>query len=184
PAFSKCIVVNKPTVNDVAADVLLGAVDAGVVWDATVAQMDGLEAVPAPPFEQTQAVLSACVTRRCSQPSVALPFARYLAARDRGLQSFAAGGYGPVDGARWGDEPELRLLAGAMLKPAIDETVTAFEQREHVRVTRVYNGCGILVAQMRTNNKSPDAYFACDKEFMTQVHDLFLAPTTVSSNQL
>ncbi|MBC9220024.1 substrate-binding domain-containing protein, partial [Escherichia coli] len=30
----------------------------------------------------------------------------------------------------------------------------------------------------------PDAYFACDNEFMTQVKDLFPKPTAVSQNEL
>ena len=30
----------------------------------------------------------------------------------------------------------------------------------------------------------PDAYFACEKSFMTQVHDLFLSPVDISSNHL
>jgi ABC-type molybdate transport system substrate-binding protein len=52
-----------------------------------------------------------------------------------------------------------------------------------VRVVRVYNGCGILVAQMRAG-EHPDAYFACDKSFMSQVSDLFLDGVDVSTNQL
>ena len=37
---------------------------------------------------------------------------------------------------------------------------------------------------MKTDGKSPDAYFACDVSFMKQVHDLFLEATPVSTNQL
>ena len=59
-----------------------------------------------------------------------------------------------------------------MLRPAIEQTITAFEEREGVRVPRVYNGCGILVAQMKAG-QVPDAYFACDVEFMKQVQALF-----------
>jgi ABC-type molybdate transport system substrate-binding protein len=47
----------------------------------------------------------------------------------------------------------------------------------------VYNGCGILVGQMRTG-RHPDVYFACDPRFMGDVADLFLKPETVSNNQL
>jgi ABC-type molybdate transport system substrate-binding protein len=39
-------------------------------------------------------------------------------------------------------------------------------------VTRVYNGCGILVAQMKAGAR-PDAYLTCDKSFVTPVADLF-----------
>jgi ABC-type molybdate transport system substrate-binding protein len=59
-----------------------------------------------------------------------------------------------------------------MLRPAVDKTIAAFEAREGVRVTRVYNGCGILVAQMKVDG-APDAFFACDREFLDQVGDLF-----------
>ena len=52
-----------------------------------------------------------------------------------------------------------------------------------MRVTTVYNGCGILVAQMKTG-QLPDAYFACDKEFMSQVKEYFPDPVDVSQNEL
>jgi molybdate transport system substrate-binding protein len=134
--------------------------------------------------------VSACVARKTEQPAEALRFARYLAASDRGLRAFAAQGYTPVEGDPWSEEPELTLYAGAMLKPAIERTITAFEAREGARVTRIYNGCGILVGQMGI--KRPDAFFACDAEFLDtdlpkskgKVKDLFGPPTTVSSNRL
>lgn len=52
-----------------------------------------------------------------------------------------------------------------------------------MRVDTVYNGCGILVAQMKAG-QVPDAYFACDTEFMNQVPDLFPEPVDVSQNEL
>jgi ABC-type molybdate transport system substrate-binding protein len=70
-----------------------------------------------------------------------------------------------------------------MLRPAIEETIAEFERREGIKVNRVYNGCGILVAQMKAG-QHPDAYFACDSEFMNQVHDLFPEPVPVSKNEL
>ena len=70
-----------------------------------------------------------------------------------------------------------------MLRPAIEETITAFEQREVVLVTRVYNGCGILVAQMKSG-RVPDAYFACDSSFVTDVQEWFGRPVPVSQNDL
>jgi ABC-type molybdate transport system substrate-binding protein len=70
-----------------------------------------------------------------------------------------------------------------MLRPAIEETLAAFKKREGVDLTCVYNGCGILVSQMRTGQR-PDAYFACDKSFMAQVSDLFLDSAEISQNQM
>jgi molybdate transport system substrate-binding protein len=128
--------------------------------------------------------VSVGVLKSSTQPTAALHLARYLAASDRGLKHFKHSGFEVVAGDAWAEKPELRLLAGAMLRPAIEKTITAFEEREGVRVTRVYNGCGILVAQMRAGTDAPDAYFACDQSFMRQVHDLFLDPITISQNQL
>jgi ABC-type molybdate transport system substrate-binding protein len=52
-------------------------------------------------------------------------------------------------------------------------------------VTRIYNGCGILVGQMKTSRTAgPDAYFACDQSFLDLVKDRFGPATTVSGNQL
>jgi len=127
--------------------------------------------------------ISISVLKYCPQPATALHFARYLAARDKGLIEFERTGFRPVDGDRWAERPEIRLSAGAMLRPAIEETIKDFEKREGAQVTRAYNGCGILVAEMRTGHH-PDAYFACDKSFMEQVHDLFLDAVDVSTNQL
>lgn len=182
-ALKERTLVFKPTVNDVASDVKLGAVDAGIVWDATVKQFPGLEAVPLPQLAGKRGHVMAGVLTSSTQPTAALHFARFLAARDRGLKHMEHFGFEPVAGDVWAETPELRLFAGAMLKPAVEATITAFEQREGVHVTRVYNGCGILVAQMKAGFK-PDAYFACEKSFMKEVNDLFLDPVDVSSNRL
>jgi molybdenum ABC transporter molybdate-binding protein len=182
-ALAKRTVVTKPTVNDTAADVRLGAADAGIIWDAMLPLYPQLERVPAPELETRPAEVSVCVLKTAKQPTEALRFARYLAARDRGLTYFKEAGYEIADGDVWATTPELNLMAGAMLKPAIDETIRTFEDREACRVNRVYNGCGILVSTMRAGER-PDAYFSCDSSFMKQVNDLFLDATDISTNQL
>ncbi len=126
---------------------------------------------------------SIAVVAATQRPSIALHFARYVAAMDRGLIQFTQHGYRVDRGDAWEDTPELSFFAGSMLRPAVDDTITAFEQREGVRVWRVYNGCGILVAQMKAG-QHPDAYFACDTEFMKQVPDLFPESTELSRNEL
>ncbi len=183
--FKALLVSDKLTVNDVANDVAVGSADAGVVWDATLSAYPGLERVPAPELDKETALISVCVVRGTNQPAAALRFARFLAARDAGLPFFREEGFTPVAGDAWEESPELLLHAGAMLRPAIEETIDAFEEREGVTVTRVYNGCGLLVAGMRAGKqRPPDAYFACDQEFMDQVADLFGPPKAVSGNQL
>jgi len=181
PVKEKTLVF-KPTVNDVANDLKLGTVDAGFVWDATVQQYPELERVPGVAFDVT-ANISAVVLTSSAAPTSALRFARFLAARDRGQVEFAKGGFVPVEGDEWAEKPELLLYGGAMLRPAIEKTVAAFERREGCSVTRVYNGCGILVGQMEAGAK-PDLYFACDAQFMSQVKEKFLPALDVSLNQL
>lgn len=181
--LEKATVAFKATVNDVGNDLKLGAADAGFVWDATVRQYPELERVDVPELAGVQGDISVAVLRSAKNPAGALRFARYLAAAEKGQREFEAYGFRPVGGESWEERPSLVLYAGAMLRPAIDDTVAAFEKREGVSVTRVYNGCGILVAQMKAGAR-PDLYFACDQEFMEQVKDLFEKPQDVSINQL
>jgi molybdate transport system substrate-binding protein len=164
--------VFKPTVGDVANDIKLGTVDAGVIWDATAYQNPELETLRIPLFDQAAETVAVGVLKCSPHPTEALRLARYLAARDQGLQQFSKHGYEPVDGDAWAERPELVLYSGAMNRPAVEETIRKFEQREGVRVTRVYNGCGILVAQMKAGAR-PDAYLTCDKSFVPPVADLF-----------
>lgn len=171
------------TVNDVANDVMVGAADVGIVYDAILASYKELESIPLADLSEMVSKVAVGVVSSSKQPAQALHFARYLSAHDRGGKVYKQFGFTTVDGDTWKDIPELNLFAGSMLRPAIDETITAFEEREGVRVSRVYNGCGILVAQMKAG-QLPDAYFACDREFMNQVRDVFPNPVDVSQNQL
>jgi molybdate transport system substrate-binding protein len=181
-ALKEKTLVFKPTVNDVANDLKLGTVDAGFVWDATVQQYPELERVPGVTFDAT-AHISVVVLKSSASPSSALRFARFLASRDRGQVEFTKSGFVADEGDDWEEKPTLLLYSGAMLRPAIEKTVTAFEQREGCSVTRVYNGCGILVGQMQAG-AHPDLYFACDAQFMSQVKEKFYPSLDVSQNQL
>lgn len=175
--------VFKTTVTEVATDVKLRAVDAGIVYDAVLHDFPDLEAVSIPELDSAVSHFGVTILKSSTQPQQAAHFARYLSASDKGLKRYAEYGFQPTDGDPWSDAPELVLYAGSMLRPAIEETITAFERREGVRVTRVYNGCGILVAQMKAG-QVPDAYFACDTEFMGQVSDVFPESDVISQNEL
>ncbi len=173
----------RTTVTDVANDLLAGAADAGIVYDAVLHTYPELEAVRLPELASINSKIAIGVIASTKQSHAALHFARYVASRDRGQLHYAKHGFETTLGDVWSDVPELSVFAGSMLRPAIDETIASFEQRESVRVSRVYNGCGILVAQMKAG-QIPDAYFACDTEFMNQVPDLFPEPINVSQNEL
>lgn len=181
--FTARTVTYKTTVNEVANDVAIGAIDAGIVFDAVLHDYPALEAVSLPELREGVAQVTGAVLNTSRRPQQALHFARYLSARDKGLRRYRDHGFRTVEGDRWSDPLELTLYAGSMLRPAIERTIADFENREGVRVLRVYNGCGILVAQMKAGTL-PDAYFACDVEFMNQVRELFPASTDVSRNEL
>ena len=173
----------RTTVTDVANDLMVDSADAGIVFDAVLTTYPNLESIDLPELNTVESKISIAVISSSKRPQAALHFARYVAARDRGLKQYAAHGFRIFSGDIWSDVPELSIFSGSMLRPAIEETLVAFEQREGVRVSRVYNGCGILVAQMKAG-QHPDAYFACDREFMNQVPDIFSKPIDVSINEL
>ncbi len=176
-ALQKKTVAFKPTVNDVANDLKLGIADAGFVWDATVVQYPEIEAAQTIGRDSR---IPAAVLTTSAQPAAAFRFARYLAASG---EEFRRAGFQPEEADAWEAEPHVVFYAGAMLRPAVEKTLAAFERREGCRITPVYNGCGILVAQMKAGER-PDLYFACDESFMKEVKDLFLDSHPVSMNQL
>jgi len=178
--------VFKPTEPEIANDMALGGVDVGVIWDSTASRMPKIEAVHTPELDQAVSQVTLGVLTTAKNPTAALHFARYLAARDRGLKHFAAIGFEPVEGDQWADVPELTFFAGAVNRRALEPIIKRFEHREGVRVNTVYNGCGILVGQMKTieeNQQSgfPDAYMACDVYYLDAVADMFLDGVRVSN---
>jgi molybdate transport system substrate-binding protein len=171
-------------INEVGNAVQIGTVDAGVVFDAVAGHFPKATVRRLPELDGVAAQIQVAVAKSSAQPTEALRFARYLAARDKGLLHLKKHGFTVAEDADlWAQTPALVVYAGAMLRPAIDETLNEFERREGVKLTRVYNGCGILVGSMKTGER-PDMFFACDVQFMKQVQDLYREPATVSSNQL
>jgi molybdenum ABC transporter molybdate-binding protein len=180
------------TVPDAAQKVKLRAAEAAIVWDATARQF-GLDLVEIPEFQnKTEEQVTLGVVASTPQPTAALHFARYLAARDRGEPVFAKHYFQPIaDADVWEDRPALVLASGAMLKPAIEDTLKRFSRREGVDINTTYNGCGILVANMKVMKQGktasahfPDAYFSCDVSFMRMVQPWFDAATTISRNDM
>ncbi|MFM7555917.1 MAG: substrate-binding domain-containing protein [Verrucomicrobiota bacterium] len=183
PDLSARALVFKPTVNDVANDVKLGAVDAGIVWDTTLVQYPELEAVAVPELAGAVSEVSAAVLGASRQPTEALRLARHLGARDRGLRRFREAGFGVVAGDVWALRPSVVLYSGSVNRQAAEPTLREFEAREGVEITRVYNGCGILTAQIRSGQR-PDAYFACDVSFMETVQPGFQPAVSLARTPL
>lgn len=177
------ITVFKPTVVESANDVVLGAIDAAIVWDATAAQYDDLEAISIPQLKQGGRTIAVAVVAGTAQPTEALRFARYLASRDRGQPFFQAHGYEVRPGDLWSERPRIVIFAGSMFNQAVEETLQAFAEREGIDIERVYNGCGFLVGQMKAGAQ-PDAYLSCDTRFMKDVQERFHPSRTFSENPM
>lgn len=175
--------VFKFTVNDIAQDVSTGAADATIVWDAVANTFENLEFVHVPEFDQRRKTATIGVLASSSRPTAALHFARYLTAADRGLEIFQKHGFKVVEGDRWVSHPEITFFSGSMLRPAIEQQLRLFEEREGVTVLPAYEGCGTLVSMMEAGAE-PDAYFSCDVRFLDQVEDRFEKGTVVSRNDL
>jgi molybdenum ABC transporter molybdate-binding protein len=188
-AVEERVTVFKPTVPEVANDVKLGSVDVAIVWDSTVAQYPELEAVRTEELDRGTAHITIAVMRSSKTPTAALKFARYLTARDRGLEHFGETGYEPVDGDVWEEAPEITFFAGSVNRRALEPIINRFQQREGVVVNTVYNGCGILTAQMRTLRENqdsgfPDVYMACDVYYLETVKELFQEGVNVSNTDI
>ena len=144
PPWIKATTAYRTTVTDVANDLLVGAADAGIVYDAVLHTYPKLEFVAVPElevklFRKSQLEFSIAPAIR----QAALHYARFVTATDRGLLKYSSHGFQTHTGDLWADRPELSVYAGSMLRPAIEDTIVEFEHREGVKVSRVYNGCGI-----------------------------------------
>jgi molybdate transport system substrate-binding protein len=181
--------VFKPTVPEVANDIQLGAVDAGIIWDATAAQYDDLEAIRDPVFSSAVMEISIAVTRSTRQPQKALRFARWLNSRV-GNKVFNQCGFAPVEGDIWELRPEITFFCGAVNRRAVDSIIKAFAEREGIVINTVYNGCGILTGQMRTIRQDqkgagfPDVYMACDRYYLENVKEWFQEDVDISDTDI
>lgn len=164
--------VFKPTVNEVANDVKLGTVDAGIIWDATVNQYPELDAVPLQNADQFTKNVTIGVMTQSENPTEALRFARYLSAPEKGIPIFQSHGFNTTPGDAWAITPEILYYSGGVNRIAIEKTLAEFQQREGIAITTVYNGCGILLGQIKSGGR-PDFYHTCDASFMKGVENLF-----------
>lgn len=173
--------VYKPTVNDVANDVAIGATDAAFVWDSTIAMpayKGKVESLTLPELAGDPELISIVVLKASKQLPHAYKFARYLTARDKGLPVFGEFNIQPADGDEWDEHPEINFYCGAVNRKVVDQVVEEFMRDEGVLVKTQFNGCGILTSQMRviegqnTDQGFPDLYMACDRFYLDGIDDV------------
>ncbi len=174
-----------------------GSLDAAVIWDTTVAQINESNgqseqprlkiAAVADPLNEFQSKIAIGVVSATEAPTECLKFARYLTAPETGKAAFEAFGFAFVEGDSWEEVPEIHLYCGSMFTPVLEEAVRQFASREGVNIYPRWEGCGKLVSSMKSIDDAdvfPDAYLACDVIFLEEVIDQFESPTTVSKNQI
>ena len=185
--------VFKPTVNEVANDVRIGAVDAGIVWNATVsspAYRDTLRVIELPELSAESETVSMAVLASSTQPTEALQFARYVSARNRGLEVFKSHGLEVKEGDDWAIRPEINFYCGAVNRRVIEPILEKFQEREGVVVNTVYDGCGILTGRMKTIQNQdqslgfPDLYMACDRYYLDNVKQWFQEDVDISDIEI
>ena len=179
----------QPTVPEVANTVKIGAADAAIIWNTTTTIVDGIEAIEVPELNQGEVLVTVGVLKSAAAPTEALKFARFLAASDRGLKQFKKFGFTPVEGDKWAEVPELTFFCGSVNRRAVERAIRDFQAREGVQVNTVYNGCGILTAQMKTISQKkltgfPDTYMACDTYYLEIVDALFQDAIEISDTEV
>ena len=100
-ALKPRVKVFKPTVTDIANDIKLGTVDAGIVWDATAGQYPELEFIDAEPLASASETVTIAILAASHQQAAAMRFARYMSAPDRGGEAFKEHHYEAVPGNAW-----------------------------------------------------------------------------------
>lgn len=171
-----------------------GSLDAAVIWDTTVSQVNQLGPDPVLKIaalvdasDQTKSEIALGVVSTTRSPTASLQFARFLTANQTGQPSFENYGFSFLAGDDWEQVPEIHLYCGSMFTPVIETAIREFAIREGVNLYPRWEGCGKLVAAMRSINDEnlfPDAYLACDESFLLQVQEYFNDPVRLSRNEI
>jgi molybdate transport system substrate-binding protein len=181
--------VFKPTVPEVANDIKIGAVDAGIIWDVTANQYDDLEGIDVPEFDEAQKMITIGVVASSQHATLALRFARYLNSKE-GNRIFNEEGYQAVEGDHWTWTPDVTFYCGSVNRRAVEGILNAFSEREGITINTIYNGCGILTAQMRTIRMDkggvgfPDFYMANDRYHLNHVSDWYQEDIDISDTPI
>ncbi len=171
-----------------------GSLDAAVIWDTTVSQLNQIGPEPVLKIaalvdaqDQTKSEIALGVVSTTPSPTASLQFARFLTANQTGQSAFEKYGFSFLAGDDWEQVPEIHLYCGSMFTPVIETAIREFAIREGVNLYPRWEGCGKLVAAMQSiedENLFPDAYLACDESFLVQVEEYFYDPVEFSRNEI
>ncbi len=186
--------VETENVMNLAQALVTGSLDAAIIWDTTIQQINQQNdgqllklSCLADQNDKVQSNISLGVISSCEHPTAALRFARFLSARNGGLKHFSDFGYRTIPGDQWDEAPELHVYMGSMFTPVLESEVRKFANREGISLYSRWEGCGKLISSMDALSQSelfPDAFLACDAQFMAKVQHYFFPPLDISENSV
>lgn len=174
-----------------------GSIDAAIMWDTTVNQINQTRQINgtsilkisalADPADKAKSNIAAGVMTSTRTPTSCLRFLRFLTGSQTARDSFQEFGFTFIQGDEWEEVPEIHLYCGSMFTPVLEESVREFAKREGINMYPRWQGCGKLVASMEGTKDAelfPDAFLACDDSFLVQVQGHFSQATSISSNDI
>jgi ABC-type molybdate transport system substrate-binding protein len=127
--------------------------------------------------------VSMAVLQTTEVPQLALKFARYVHAYDRGGLVLRRFGIVPSNGDPWAEAPKLTFYADLLLSQAVEPTVSEFCRREGIEIERIYRHAGALIQRMQ-DGALPDVYCSSSRSLMGAVAEPFEAEVLVSQISL
>jgi molybdate transport system substrate-binding protein len=160
------------TVNRLADQVKIKALDAAIIWDATAKQYaEDVDMVPLKDGNFHAVPLAMAVLKGSKNKDLAHEFAQF-AAGEFGAQAFRDNHY-RVPGN------ELRIGCGSSMRPPVEDLAKLFTERTGVEVLRDYGGSGTVLLQLEEGKEGdvyichdPYAYFCEDKEISERWHTI------------
>ncbi len=142
------------TVNQLANQVKLKALDVALVWDATAAQYkDSVDVVPIKDSEFHAVPFAVGIVKGSANEALAKQFATF-AASDEGAAIFRRHEY-TVPGKM------MRLGCGSSMRPAVEDLAALFNEEYGVDVQPNYGGSGTVLLQIE-KSKQGDVYICHD----------------------
>jgi len=162
------------TVNRLANQIKMKALDATIIWDATAAQYpDDIDVVAIDDAYFHAVALSAAALKQSKDIARARQFIEF-AAGDYGAKSFRDNSY-QVPGKK------LRLGCGSSMRPPAEDLAKLFEDRTGCEVLRDYGGSGTVLLQIEQSKEGdvyichdPYAYVCEDKKISAGWHPIAL----------
>ena len=166
------------TVNRLANQVKLKALDAVIIWDAVAKQYpEDLDMLPIEDGNFHAVALAMGILKQSENKDLAQKLAEF-AASDFGAKCFRENHY-QVTGKK------LRVGCGASMRPPVEDLAKLFQQQTGCEVLRDYGGSGTVLLQIEESKEGdvyichdPFAYVCEDKEIAERWHAMaYIHPT-------